>query len=85
MEFGMLKGVVSTIFLIGIEDNRQEEQNRYAVVEIGFDTGNLQSTYSRVLEFRGELTGIAEIATKEMSLLEHLINPLKYLWSTIEH
>lgn len=84
MEFGMLKGQVSTVSLMGIEEIKQDNTNRYAVVEVRFDEDILTSTYHQKLEFKGELTGNAEIATKEMSLLEHLINPLKYLWSNIE-
>ncbi len=83
MEFGMIEGHVSNISLIGIEENRQDQQNRYAVVEIRFNKKNLTSTYHKTIDFKGELTGTAEIATKEISLLEHLINPLKYLWSNV--
>lgn len=84
MEFGMLKGFVSNISLIGIEAAQTEDQSRYGVVEIGFDTSELRSTYNKSIDFKGELTGTAEITIRPMSLLEHLINPLKYLWSKME-
>lgn len=48
-------------------------------VEVRID--NLKTTYDKTIPFTGELTGFAEIVTKEMSLLEHLLRPLKYLWS----
>ena len=85
MEYGMLMGSVSRISLIGIDASNQEMQNnRYAIVEITFDQKELKSTYNKKIDFKGELTGTAEIETKQMSLLEHLINPLKYLWSNME-
>lgn len=84
MEFGMLKGFVSNLSLIGMEANQITDQSRYAVVEIELNKNDLKTTYNKSIDFKGELTGTAEIATKQMSLLEHLINPLKYLWSNIE-
>ncbi len=81
MEYGMIIGQVSNISLIGIEAS---ENNRYAIVEIRFNQKELKSTYNKSIDFKGELTGSAEIETQQMSLLEHLINPLKYLWSNVE-
>jgi hypothetical protein len=53
----------------------------HAFVEKDCLLAALITTYSKAIPFAGELTGTAEIAAEEMSLLEHLVNPLKYLWS----
>lgn len=78
MEFGMLQGVVENISFVPIEATLAGETVRFNMVEISLPD-SLKSTYDKMIPFTGELTGTAEIATKEMSLLEHLINPIRYL------
>nr|WP_158585986.1 hypothetical protein [Bacteroides sp. AF39-11AC] len=41
---------------------------------------NLCTSYGKVLEFNGELTGIAEVMTDERSVTGRLLGPLRYLW-----
>lgn len=80
MEFGMLQGRVENISLIPVETVVAGEAVQFNMVEVSLPD-SLKSTYGKTIPFTGELTGIAEIATKEMSLLEHLVNPIKYLLS----
>ncbi|MDR1226583.1 MAG: HlyD family secretion protein [Prevotellaceae bacterium] len=81
MEYGMLLGKVANISLIPMHVSTPEAAVKLSAVEVAFPDTLLTTTYSKAIPFTGELTGAAEIATEEMSLLEHLINPLKYLWS----
>lgn len=80
MEFGMLQGIVENVSLIPVEINQAVGKMYVNTVQVSLQEV-LTTTYSKSIPFTGELTGVAEIATKEMSLLEHLISPLKYLWS----
>ena len=41
---------------------------------------DLRTSYGKVLEFKGELTGIAEVMTDERSVTRRLFGPLRYLW-----
>ena len=81
MEYGMLQGYVNDISLISIPINTQTNTVRVGLVEIAFADDSLKTTYKKEIPFTGELTGMAEIATEDISLIEHLINPLKHLWS----
>lgn len=83
MEFGMLQGSVDNISLVPVESTLAGETVRFNMVEISLPN-SLKTNYGKMIPFAGELTGSAEIATKEMSLLEHLINPIKYLLSKKE-
>lgn len=82
MEFGMLPGKVKNISPIPIEVITTEGNQRYITAEISLGP-QLITTYQQKIPFKGEITGTSEILTKEMSLLEHFINPLKYLWNKI--
>ena len=81
MEYGMLQGAVNNISLISIPVNTPAGTTRAGLVEVEFGDDSLITTYKKEIPFTGELTGIAEIATEDISLIEHLINPLKHLWS----
>jgi len=80
MEFGMLNGIVKSIVPISNEIITSQGPVKFLTVEVNFPKGFI-TTYHKKIPFKGELTGIAEISTKEMSLLEHLVRPLRYLWS----
>ncbi len=79
MEFGTIRGVVENISLIPIRIEQPLKVEYANWVEVSIN--NLTTTYGKEIPFTGELTGTASITTKEMSLLEHLLSPLKYLWS----
>lgn len=72
MEFGFLTGKVTSVSLLA------DEESTYTVtVSLPQD---LCTSYGKQLEFKGELTGTAEVMTDERSVTERLISPLRYLW-----
>lgn len=78
MEYGMLEGIVSNLYLIADEEQKVTGKERFGMVDVYFPH-KLVTTYHKEIPFTGELIGNAEIATEEISLLEHLLNPIKYL------
>ena len=42
----------------------------------------LKTSYNKMLEFKQEMQGSAEIVTEELRLLEWILYPLKYLLSS---
>ncbi len=71
MEFGMVKGTIKTISAIPEDD--------YYTVELSFPNG-LVTNYGKSLELQNEITGVAEIITQELRLIQRFLNPLKALW-----
>jgi HlyD family secretion protein len=41
---------------------------------------NLYTSYGKQLDFKGELSGTAEVMTDERSVTARLLSPLRYLW-----
>lgn len=70
MEFGILRGVISTISLV-------PEKDKGYIAEILLTEG-MESSYQEHLKFIPNIEGIAEIITKKERLLSKLINPLKF-------
>ncbi len=68
MEFGMVKGVVTSI--------SQVPNQYYYTVEVRL-TNDLITNYGTRIEFRQEMPGKAEIITDNLSLLKRIINPVK--------
>lgn len=68
MEFGMVKGVVTSI--------SQVPNQSYYTVEVKLTNG-LITNYGNEIEFRQEMPGKAEIITENLSLLKRIINPVK--------
>lgn len=81
MEYGILLGKVKSVSLIPIEAVTAEGKQRFITAEISLGD-RLMTTYQKELHFTGEMSGTSEILTKEMSLLEHFISPLRYLWNS---
>lgn len=72
MEFGFLTGKVISISLLA------DDESTYTVtVSLPQD---LRTSYNKTLEFKGELSGTAEVMTDERSVTEKLLSPLRYLW-----
>ena len=72
MEFGFLTGTVVSVSLLPDSDSM------YTVtVSLPQD---LCTSYGKVLDFNGELTGTAEVMTDERSITGRLLEPLRYLW-----
>lgn len=78
MEFGMLEGNVENIYLVPVEEQSVKGKEHFGTIDVVLPNG-LESTYHKEIPFGGELTGEAEIATREISLLEHFISPIKHL------
>lgn len=68
MEFGMVKGVVTSI--------SQVPNQNYYTVEVRL-TNDLITNYGTEIEFRQQMPGQAEIITENLSLLKRIINPVK--------
>lgn len=71
-EYGVLKGVVRAISLA------PGDSLYAAIVSV---PQSLETSYRRKIRLRGELTGVAEISTEEISVLARVWAPLKYLVS----
>lgn len=85
LEYGLLTGYVGSISSLNMSEYGFDPQNRHALIEVSFCDKVLYTSYNKQIYFNGELTGTAEIVTKEMSLLKHLINPMKYLWNNMSN
>lgn len=72
MEFGFLTGEVLSVSLLASEDNMY-------TVTVGLPQ-NLCTSYGKQLDFKGELSGTAEVMTDERSVTARLLSPLRYLW-----
>jgi len=70
MEYGTLQGIVRTISLVPNENNYAIEVNL---------TNELTTNTGKMLDFTGELTGLAEVITDDRSLFDRIFDPLKYL------
>ena len=68
MEFGMVKGDVTSISLV--------PNKNYYTVEVKLTNG-MVTNYGRQIEFRQEMPGTAEIITENLSLFKRIINPVK--------
>jgi len=73
MEYGTLRGTVSTISLV--------PEGNYFTIDIALPAG-LTTNTGKTLNFTGELSGLAEIITDDRSLFERILSPLEYLLKT---
>jgi HlyD family secretion protein len=74
MEFGMVKGKVKNISLVPVTN----QQGKFTMVEVEFPD-NLTTNYGKTLDFSQEMSGVAEIITEDMRLIERFFNPIKSL------
>ncbi len=75
MEFGLVRAKINNISLVPIAT--QDGVFYTAEVEL---SDSLVSNYGLKLEFSQEMSGIAEIITDDVRLLERFVNPLRSLW-----
>lgn len=68
MEFGVVKGIVKSISLVTNDSNY--------IVEVSFPNG-LKTNYGKSLLFSQEMSGIAEIITEDLRVIERFLNPIK--------
>ncbi len=70
MEFGMVKGTVSSVSLA--------PNNSFYTLEVKLPDG-LKTFYGIDLDFKQEMQGTAEIVTEDIRLMERIIRPLRYV------
>lgn len=75
MEFGLVRAKINNISLVPFVT--QDGVFYTAEVEL---SDSLVSNYGLKLEFSQEMSGIAEIITDDVRLLERFVNPLRSLW-----
>ena len=71
IEYGILVGTISNISLVPDDDN-------FYFIDVTL-TNELTTTYNKQLEFKHEMFGQAEIITKDLRLIERVLNQLKDL------
>ncbi|MBN1416434.1 MAG: HlyD family efflux transporter periplasmic adaptor subunit [Bacteroidales bacterium] len=72
LEFGMLNGYVQSIAAA-------PNESAY-LVQVNL-RDSLQTTYGKMLTFRQEMQGNAEIITQQMTLMNRIINPIRHIIS----
>jgi len=70
-EYGMLTGKVKSISQV------PEQSNYYVEVEL---TNGLKTNYNKRLPFLHEMTGVGEIITEDMRLIERILGPMRSLY-----
>jgi multidrug efflux pump subunit AcrA (membrane-fusion protein) len=70
MQYGMLKGVLSSVSLV------PEEEGYIALIDI---TDGMETTYKEQLKFHQEMSGTAEIITEKKRLISRFIKPLRMI------
>lgn len=80
LEFGVLNGTISNMSKLPVNQVANAQEVKFVVAEVVLEQPLITSYHKRVA-FNGELTGIAEITTEDMTLIEHFISPLKYLFN----
>jgi multidrug resistance efflux pump len=74
MEYGMIEGKIISTSLISNMDHNYS-------VKVSLPK-KLITTYHKKIEFRGELTGMAQIRTQDMRLIQRILNPIRHVFST---
>jgi multidrug resistance efflux pump len=72
LEYGMVRGIVKSKSLVPSGDAY--------IIEIELPNG-LKTLYGKNLEFNQNMQGSAEIITKDVRLLQKIVNPLRYMVS----
>lgn len=70
MEYGTLKGIIMSVGVI-----KKSEKSITVLALLDYP---LITNYGKRIDFSGELTGSAEIITKDISLLERMVYPIKF-------
>lgn len=75
MEFGLIKANVKNISLVPMETEKDIFYT--AEVDLPFD---FISNYGKKLQFSQNMSGVAEIITDDVRLLERFLSPVKFIW-----
>lgn len=71
LEYGFLTGCITSVALMPDED----------IYTATFELQNSQTTsYGKAIRQTGDLSGVGEIITDDLSVAERIIGPLKYLF-----
>jgi HlyD family secretion protein len=73
MEFGMVRVQIKNISLVPVT---VENNEKAYMLEVEFPE-LLVTNYGKTLEFSQEMTGVAEIITEDLRLLDRFLNPIK--------
>ncbi len=73
MEFGIIQVTLSSISMLPYHD---EAKGNVYVLEVNLPD-SLVTQYGTHIPYRPEMTGVAEIITDDMSVMDRLINPIK--------
>ena len=76
-EFGSVEGLVGTISLISQQLNVEQNKMNMYLVAVDLPHG-LTTNYGRVLDFKYEIGGVADIIVQERRLIERLFDNLRY-------
>ncbi|MBO4738396.1 MAG: HlyD family efflux transporter periplasmic adaptor subunit [Bacteroidales bacterium] len=76
MEYGMVKVNIQHISLVPVQ---LTDGNQAYMLEVEFPD-KLQTTYHKDLVFSQEMTGTAEVITKDLRLLDKFLNPIRYVF-----
>lgn len=76
-EFGSVEGQVGTISLISQQLNVEQSRMNMYLVAVNLPHG-LTTNYGRVLDFKYEIGGTADIIVQERRLIERLFDNLRY-------
>lgn len=77
MEFGVLQTTIAGISASPVTQNNQKQ----LVISLDFKN-SLTTNYHTSIPVNEEMTGNAEIITKDLSAFERILNPIKYLLKT---
>lgn len=72
MEFGSIEGRIQSTSLVS-------NANHLYSAKVSLPN-RLMTTYKKQMVFRGELTGTAEIYTRDMRLIERILSPVRHLF-----
>ena len=73
LEYGMVKVCIRNISMVPVQ---VDENTKAYMLEVEFPE-NLVTTYGKELTFSQEMTGMAEIITEDLRLLDKFINPIR--------
>jgi hypothetical protein len=79
-EYGSIKGIVSSISLTTSTEKTQEGPVEAYLITLTFPL-NLKTNYGKLIPFRHEIQGEAEIITNDRRLIERLFDNLRYAFN----
>ncbi|MBE6312383.1 MAG: HlyD family efflux transporter periplasmic adaptor subunit [Bacteroidales bacterium] len=78
MEYGFLEGTVKSISLVPITEGDEFAGKSVYCAEVAIPT--MESNYRKVFPLTQEMSGVGEIITEDLRLIERLLYPIKSIW-----